>query len=57
LDAEYAFEDVIYKQQPNILPAGESLVWALAREKGVAGLRYPGEDDTYENAEMDRRKL
>jgi hypothetical protein len=57
MDAEYAFEDLIYKQQPNILPAGESLVWALAREKGLAGLRYPGEDDTYENAEMNRRRL
>ena len=57
MDAEYAFEDLIYKQQPNILPAGESLVWALAQEKGFAGLRYPGEDDTYENAEMNRRRL
>jgi peptidoglycan/xylan/chitin deacetylase (PgdA/CDA1 family) len=57
VDAEYAFEDLIYKQQPNILPAGESLVWAMAREKGFVGLRYPGEDDTYENAEMNRRRL
>jgi hypothetical protein len=32
-------------------------VWSLAREKGVAGLRYPGEDESYEVAEMDRRKL
>ncbi len=57
VDAEYAFADPIYQRQPKILPAGESLVWALAREKGAAGLRYPGEDDTYENAEMDRQKL
>jgi peptidoglycan-N-acetylglucosamine deacetylase len=57
VDAEYAFNDPIYAEQPKILPAGESLVWALAREKGASGLRYPGEDDTYENAEMDRRGL
>jgi peptidoglycan/xylan/chitin deacetylase (PgdA/CDA1 family) len=57
VDAEYAYQDAIYKEQPKILPAGESLVWALAREKGMSGLRYPGEDDTYENAEMDRRGL
>lgn len=57
VDADYAYQDAIYKEQPKILPAGESLVWALAREKGLSGLRYPGEDDTYENAEMDRRGL
>lgn len=57
VDAEYAFADPIYDQQPKILPAGESLVWALARERGLPGLRYPGEDDSCENAEMDRRKL
>jgi peptidoglycan-N-acetylglucosamine deacetylase len=57
VDSEYAFGDPIYREQPKILPAGESLVWALAREKGVAVLRYPGEDESYEVAEMDRRKL
>jgi len=57
VDADYAFEDAIYREQPKILPAGESLVWGLAQEKGLAGLRYPGEDDSYENAEMDRRGL
>lgn len=34
--------------QPDILPAGESIVWALAKEKGIQGLRYPGEDSVYE---------
>jgi peptidoglycan-N-acetylglucosamine deacetylase len=57
VDAEYAYGDPIYAQQPNVLPAGESLVWGLAKERGIAGLRYPGEDDSYENPEMDRRKL
>jgi peptidoglycan-N-acetylglucosamine deacetylase len=57
VDAEYAYEDAIYKEQPKVLPAGESLVWAVAREKGVSGLRYPGEDDVYEKPEMDRKQL
>jgi hypothetical protein len=40
----------VYEMEPNNLPAGESILWALAKEKGVIGLRYPGEDDTYEKA-------
>ena len=36
------------------LPAGESLVWALATETGhfKDRLRYPGEDDVYEEPKM-----
>jgi peptidoglycan/xylan/chitin deacetylase (PgdA/CDA1 family) len=40
-----AYEDPLYRSEPRNLPAGESLLWALAREKGLAGLRYPGEDE------------
>ena len=43
-----AFADPLYAQQPSALPAGESIVWALARSRGAAGLRYPGEDARYE---------
>lgn len=55
IPAEVAYEDPIYQRQPKILPAGESLVWALAKETGKfeSVLRYPGEDDTYENPKMD----
>jgi peptidoglycan/xylan/chitin deacetylase (PgdA/CDA1 family) len=55
ISAEKAYEDPVYQKQPNILPAGESLVWALAKETGKfeSMLRYPGEDDTYENPKMD----
>lgn len=54
VDAEYAYRDRVYDRQPNILPAGESLIWALAKESGKFEneLRYPGEDDTYENPRM-----
>jgi peptidoglycan/xylan/chitin deacetylase (PgdA/CDA1 family) len=55
ISAEKAYEDPIYQKQPTILPAGESLVWALAKESGKfeSVLRYPGEDDSYENPKMD----
>jgi peptidoglycan/xylan/chitin deacetylase (PgdA/CDA1 family) len=48
-----AYEDPMYLREPANLPAGEGLVWALAKEKGVQGLRYPGEDDVYEKPGLD----
>jgi len=59
VDAEYAYEDKVYDEQPKILPAGESLIWALAKESGKfeKELRYPGEDDVYENPRMDALHL
>jgi peptidoglycan/xylan/chitin deacetylase (PgdA/CDA1 family) len=59
VDAEYAYKDPVYDRQPKILPAGESLIWALAKETGKfeKELRYPGEDDVYENPQMDALKL
>jgi len=55
IDASMAFEDSIFRSQPQTLPAGESLVWALAKETGrfENRLRYPGEDDVYERPKMD----
>ena len=55
IDADKAFEDPIYKREPNILPAGESIIWALAKETGKYDdiLRYPGEDSQYEEQKMD----
>jgi len=32
IDASLAFEDAVFRSQPQTLPAGESLVWALAKE-------------------------
>jgi peptidoglycan/xylan/chitin deacetylase (PgdA/CDA1 family) len=59
ISADEAYADPIYERQPNILPAGESIVWAVAKETGKfdAVLRYPGEDDTYENPKMDELGL
>jgi peptidoglycan/xylan/chitin deacetylase (PgdA/CDA1 family) len=59
VDAEYAYKDEVYDRQPKILPAGEGLIWALAKESGKfeKELRYPGEDDVYENPRMDALHL
>jgi hypothetical protein len=59
VDATHAFRDPIFKREPQIVPAGESLVWALAKESGrfEKRLRYPGEDDSYEKARMDTLNL
>jgi peptidoglycan/xylan/chitin deacetylase (PgdA/CDA1 family) len=55
IDASLAFEDPVFRSQPLTLPAGESLVWALAKETGrfENRLRYPGEDDIYEKPKID----
>ncbi len=59
IDAENAFKDPVFSSSPEIVPAGESLIWALAKESGKFEklLRYPAEDSEYEKAEMDKRGL
>lgn len=47
-----AFDDALYAAQPETLPAGESIVWALAKASGAAGLRYPAEDSVYEEPKL-----
>jgi hypothetical protein len=57
IDAQSAFEDPVYQMQPDTLPAGESILWALAKQHGVPGLRWPGEDDIYEKPLLDALQL
>ena len=59
IDAEEAFVDPVFSAKPKIVPAGESIVWSLAKEKGTIAksLRYPAEDGEYENARMDKLGL
>ena len=47
-----AFADPLYASEPNTLPAGESIVWSLAKAAGVKDLRYPAEDSVYEEAKL-----
>ncbi len=59
IDAEEAFSDAVFTRQPDNVPAGESLLWALAKETGKFEnrLRYPAEDDVYEKPVLDRLRL
>ncbi len=59
IDAEEAFSDPVFSAKPNVTPAGESIVWSLAKEKGTIpkSLRYPAEDGVYENARMNKLGL
>ncbi len=59
IDAEEALSDRVFARQPDTAPAGESLIWALAKENGKFEnrLRYPGEDDVYEKPVLDRLGL
>jgi peptidoglycan/xylan/chitin deacetylase (PgdA/CDA1 family) len=58
IDAEEAYKDPVFKKQPNVLPAGDSLVLALGVESGkVKRLRSPAEDGQYEKPDMDRLGL
>lgn len=55
VDAQEAFADSIFDARPQLIPAGESLIWALGRESGRfdSVLRYPPEDSQYEVIKMD----
>jgi peptidoglycan/xylan/chitin deacetylase (PgdA/CDA1 family) len=55
IDAQTAFADPVFALEPKSLPSGQSLVWAVAKERGGydAMLRYPGEDGNYEALTMD----
>jgi hypothetical protein len=57
IDASQAFADPIFATEPDVLPAGESLIWALARARGEPDLRYPGEDAVYEKPLLDAAGL
>lgn len=57
VSARSALEDPLYALQPDVLPAGGSIVWQLARERGVDELRNPPEDARYERALLRRQGL
>jgi peptidoglycan/xylan/chitin deacetylase (PgdA/CDA1 family) len=53
VDALDAFQDPVFRRRPATLPAGESLLWSLAKERNFQGLRYPAEDGDYEKPVLD----
>jgi peptidoglycan-N-acetylglucosamine deacetylase len=54
IDVQDAYRDVFYAQVSDALPAGESLVWSLAKATGrfEKSLRYPAEDGEYEESAL-----
>jgi len=59
IDADDAFSDPVYEMIPDIVPAGESIIWGLARESGKFDdvIRYPAEDSPYEEDKMNKLGL
>jgi peptidoglycan-N-acetylglucosamine deacetylase len=56
IDAREALADPAYERVPDIVPAGESLIWGLAKETHQYDdiLRYPGEDSRYEEEKLNK---
>jgi len=59
VSAQAAYQDSVFSNAPRAVPAGESLIWAMAKESGKfeGKLRYPGESDEYEKDKLDRLGL
>lgn len=48
ISVEEAYSDPIYARRPNIVPAGNSLIYAIAKEKGIKGkLTDESESEVY----------
>ncbi|WP_333703394.1 polysaccharide deacetylase family protein [Sphingobium yanoikuyae] len=59
IDAKTAFASSVFAMEPDVVPAGQSLIWSLAKADGRFDklLRYPGEDGDYEAPKMDAANL
>jgi peptidoglycan/xylan/chitin deacetylase (PgdA/CDA1 family) len=59
ISSKVAFKDPVFQKAPKIVPAGNSILWAIAKETGKYDsiLRDPGEDGDYEKDAMDRLGL
>jgi peptidoglycan/xylan/chitin deacetylase (PgdA/CDA1 family) len=59
IDAEDAFADPVFAAKPQVVPAGESIIWSIAKEKGILpkATRYPAEDGDIEAARMKKLGL
>jgi peptidoglycan/xylan/chitin deacetylase (PgdA/CDA1 family) len=59
IDAEKALADPVFSEKPKVLPAGESIIWALAKANGTIAptLKYPAEDGDLVIADMKKLGL
>lgn len=54
ISPEKAYADRLYANVDPLSSNSDSLLWSLARQKGVTGLRIPAEDDAYEKPLLDK---
>ncbi|MEZ4750921.1 MAG: hypothetical protein R3B54_09955 [Bdellovibrionota bacterium] len=47
----------MFEVETDVMPAGESILWSIAKAKGDPNLREPGEDSIYEKDGMDQQRL
>ncbi len=54
INADDAYKDEVYDTHVKIVPAGESIIWSIAKAQGNHEdiLRYPAEDSRYEAPKM-----
>ncbi len=59
ISSSAAFSDPVFQMESKIVPTGNSIIWALAKETGKYNsiLRDPGEDGDYEKEAMDKLGL
>ncbi len=50
---DVAFLDPIFSMRLTTVPAGESVLWSLAKQNDIKNLRYPAENDEYERPGLD----
>ncbi|RLL31244.1 polysaccharide deacetylase, partial [Acinetobacter cumulans] len=48
ISPERALQDPLYALHSQNIPAGESVIWSIAKTQGITQLRYPAEDAPYE---------
>lgn len=53
ISPEEAYQDPLYSKMPEVLPAGESILWSFAKQYKLPSLRYPAEDGIYEKPILD----
>lgn len=54
--AQQAFQDPLYRERSANIPAGESILWSIAKTQGQQ-LRYPAEDAPYELDNLKQHQL
>lgn len=57
ISAQNAFKDPLYNTFSKNIPAGESIIWSIAKTQNIENLRYPAEDAPYEIENLKRFKL